>query len=55
VLWSARGLGSSYDVLSIWRGQAGDVRGRALDWGHFLAEERPDETSAELIAFLEDN
>ncbi len=55
VLWSARGLGSSYDVLSIWRGQAGDVRGRALDCGHFLAEERPDETSAELIAFLEDN
>jgi haloacetate dehalogenase len=39
-------------VLSIWREQADDVRGRALDCGHFLAEERPDETVAELLAFL---
>jgi haloacetate dehalogenase len=52
VLWSAHGIGSSYDVLSIWREQADDVRGRALDCGHFLAEERPDETVAELLAFL---
>jgi len=28
------------------------VHGRALDCGHFLAEERPDETAAELLAFL---
>jgi haloacetate dehalogenase len=52
VLWSAQGLGSSYDVLAIWRKEADDVRGRALDCGHFLAEERPDETAAELVAFL---
>jgi len=52
VLWSAPGIGSSHDVLSIWREQAGDVHGRALDCGHFLAEERPDETAAELLAFL---
>jgi haloacetate dehalogenase len=52
VLWSASGIGSSYDVLSIWQEQADDVHGRALDCGHFLAEERPHETAAELTAFL---
>lgn len=52
VLWSENGLGSSYDVLSVWREDAGVVHGRALDCGHFLAEERPDETVAELVAFL---
>jgi haloacetate dehalogenase len=53
VLWSAAGLGSSYDVLDIWRGEAEDVHGRALACGHFLAEERPDEVAAELRTFLE--
>jgi haloacetate dehalogenase len=53
VLWSAQGIGSSYDVLAIWRQQADAVQGRALDCGHFLAEERPAETAAELIRFLE--
>jgi haloacetate dehalogenase len=53
VLWSARGIGSSYDVLSIWREQADAARGRALDCGHFLAEERPAETASELTRFLE--
>jgi haloacetate dehalogenase len=52
VLWSASGIGTSYDVLAIWREQAHDVRGRALDCGHFLAEERPEEVAAELMAFL---
>jgi pimeloyl-ACP methyl ester carboxylesterase len=28
------------------------VLGRALDCGHFLAEERPEETAAELQQFL---
>jgi haloacetate dehalogenase len=51
-LWSASGLGASYDVLRIWREQADDVRGRALDCGHFLAEERPDEVASELAGFL---
>jgi haloacetate dehalogenase len=54
VLWSGPGIGSSYDVLSIWREQAEAVRGRALDCGHFLAEEQPEETTAELIPFLEE-
>jgi haloacetate dehalogenase len=53
VLWSAQGIGSSYDVLSIWQQQAEAVQGRALDCGHFLAEERPAETASELTRFLE--
>jgi len=53
VLWSAQGIGSSYDVLSIWQRQADAVQGRALDCGHFLAEERPTETASELTRFLE--
>jgi haloacetate dehalogenase len=53
VLWSAQGIGSSYDVPSIWRQQANAVQGRAFDCGHFLPEERPAETAAELIRFLE--
>jgi haloacetate dehalogenase len=53
VLWSAQGIGSSYDVLAIWQRQADAVHGRALDCGHFVAEERPAETAAELSSFLE--
>jgi haloacetate dehalogenase len=45
-------IGSAYDVGSIWRERAPDLRGRALDCGHFIAEERPDATAAELLAFL---
>jgi haloacetate dehalogenase len=52
LLWSASGLGRSYDVLGIWREQADDVRGRSLDCGHFLPEEEPEETASELLAFL---
>lgn len=52
-LWSRQGaLQAWYDVLAVWREWADDVRGRALDCGHFLAEEAPDETYAELAAFL---
>jgi haloacetate dehalogenase len=52
VLWSRAGLGASYDVLEIWRERAPEARGRYLDCGHFLAEERPDEVAAELVEFL---
>jgi haloacetate dehalogenase len=52
-LWGARWhLEDWYDVLAIWRAWAGDVTGRALDSGHYLAEERPDDTLAELRAFF---
>jgi len=53
VLWGRRGqLENAYDVLVVWRDWADDVRGRALDCGHFLPEEAPDETYAELHRFF---
>lgn len=52
-LWAGRGrIGPQHDVLTIWRERATDVRGRALDCGHFLAEELPDETALELLSFF---
>jgi haloacetate dehalogenase len=52
-LWAARGpLSRWYDVLAIWREWADDVGGRALECGHYLAEEAPDQTVAELSAFF---
>ena len=52
-LWSGHGeLEEWYDVLAIWRDWADDVRGRALDCGHYLAEEAPEETYAELRDFF---
>ena len=52
VLWAGRDeLGRWFDVLETWRQWADDVRGRALDCGHFLAEERPAAITAELLAF----
>jgi haloacetate dehalogenase len=41
-----------YDVDAVWREYANDVRGRSIDAGHFLPEERPEETVQELRAFL---
>jgi haloacetate dehalogenase len=52
-LWGAKGrLEAWYDVLAIWRDWARDVRGRALDCGHYVPEERPQEVAAELEAFF---
>ncbi len=52
VLWAGRGaLAAWYDTLGIWREWADDVSGRALDCGHFLVEERPDEVLATLRDF----
>jgi haloacetate dehalogenase len=52
-LWGAQAkLETWYDTLGVWREWADDVRGRSLACGHYLAEERPEETAAELIAFF---
>ena len=52
-LWGGRWyLEDWYDVLAIWREWADDVSGRAVDAGHYLAEERPDDVLAELRAFF---
>lgn len=54
VLWSRTGMWSKYDILKIWRERAENVSGRALDCGHFLPEEKSEETAAALMRFLED-
>jgi haloacetate dehalogenase len=52
-LWGGRGfLEGHYDVLDVWRGWADDVRGRALDSGHYIPEEAPEETLSEVRAFF---
>ena len=52
-LWGAKGvIERQYPVLEIWRERAGSVTGKALPCGHFLAEEAPEETLAELLQFL---
>ena len=53
VLWGAEGfVGSAYDVVDVWNNYATDVRGQALNCGHFLAEEEPDATLTALDEFL---
>ena len=53
VLWGAQGfVGRAYEPLEVWREWADDVRGHALDAGHFLPEEVPDEVVDEVLAFL---
>ena len=52
-LWGSRGfIARQYDPLAVWRDYADDVSGKALDGGHFLAEEAPGETAAALAGFL---
>ena len=46
--------GGKLDMIGSWQERAGNIRGRALDCGHFLAEEAPDETAREILAFLSD-
>jgi haloacetate dehalogenase len=53
VLWGERGpLGRDVDVMSIWRDWADHAEGKAIDCGHHLPEEAPDDTYDELHAFL---
>ena len=52
-LWGSRGaLHNWYDVLAIWRDWADDVRGRAIESGHFIPEEASQDTYTELRAFF---
>jgi haloacetate dehalogenase len=54
VLWAGRDDATKLfgDPLVIWRDWADDVSGRALDCGHYLAEEAPEETYSELRRFF---
>ncbi len=52
-LWARHSpVGTQFDCLADWREVARDVRGRALDCGHFLPEEKPAEVLRELRRFL---
>jgi haloacetate dehalogenase len=52
-LWGAHGImARHFDVLATWRERAVDVRGEALDCGHYLPEEAPAETTAALRRFF---
>lgn len=52
-LWGAAGIpGKGETLLEIWRTWCADVRGHAIDCGHFLAEEAPEETLATLVPFM---
>ena len=44
--------GRSLDILESWRQRAESVSGRALACGHFLPEELPEQTAAEIVAFI---
>jgi haloacetate dehalogenase len=53
VLWGKQGvIEAMFKPLADWREVAKDVRGRALDCGHFLPEETPREVLRELRRFL---
>lgn len=53
-LWGARAtMDRCFDVPATWREVALEVRGQALDCGHFIPEERPEEFTAALLDFLE--
>jgi haloacetate dehalogenase len=52
-LWARQGvIEALFDCLADWQEVALDVRGRALQCGHFIPEEKPKELLAELRRFL---
>lgn len=53
VLWGSRGVvGAQTDPLACWRRWWPRARGWAVDAGHFLAEERPDEVAEAVLDHL---
>lgn len=56
VLWGKRSSqGSGYDMMPVWREHAEHVRGEAIDSGHFIPEEAPDEVYRALLEFFGTN
>lgn len=53
-LWGKRGIvDQQFDVLACWREKSSStVEGKALDCGHFVPEEAPDQTAVELRQFF---
>ncbi len=55
VLWGRQGVvGRLFDPLALWQPLAADVSGRALDCGHYVAEEVPDPLYREICEHLGD-
>ena len=53
VLWGKKGfVNRTYDVLDVWKDYASNISGQALDCGHFLAEEKPNEVYSLFIDFF---
>jgi len=52
VLWSAAHFPASPSLLDVWRDWADDLRGEAVDSGHYLAEEAPEAVLKALEEFL---
>ncbi len=56
VLWGAQGIvGTCFEPLALWRAAADNVTGRAVDSGHYIAEEAPDVVLAEAQAFFNED
>jgi haloacetate dehalogenase len=51
-LWGSAGIPSENSPLAIWKDWAKDVSGKAIDSGHFLAEENPDATARALLEYF---
>ena len=52
-LWGKRGvIHRLFNCLADWREVASDVRGKALDCGHFVPEEQPEQTLREIRRFI---
>jgi len=55
VLWGKHGvIERLFEPLELWQNIADTVSGRALDCGHYLPEEQPEEIVAEMRAFFGD-
>jgi haloacetate dehalogenase len=55
VLWGAHGaVARCFDVPVLWHERARRWSGRALDCGHYIAEERPQELLDEMFEFFKE-
>lgn len=53
VLWGGQGaVGRCFDVPALWRDAAVHFSGRALDCGHYIAEEAPEALLPEILGFF---
>ncbi|HEY8877645.1 MAG TPA: alpha/beta hydrolase [Roseateles sp.] len=56
VLWGAKGVvGTCFEPLKLWQAVADNVTGRAVDSGHYIAEEAPDVVLAEAADFFKED